>query len=106
MDFPTRKSYLEWRTVKRIEYIMVSGYLRDLKDEISNTMRQSAHTITCEQQATASQNRRSKIRPLSTVVQQNTQLFLRKKATTIMNERRAAKEIARALAKKGRESNA
>ena len=73
MEFTTLKSYTNWRTDKRIEYKNLSHKIRLLKNEINATFKNGGYAGNM----------------------QASLLGLKDDATTIMEERRQAKQIAK-----------
>ena len=106
-DFPTLKSYLDWRTAKRDEYRILSAYLRQLKGDISQTMRGASQRIAEELKFAEDEQRKPIWHSLraNTRVMQGSRIFMRQKATFIMQERRVAKQIARESWTKWQETN-
>jgi hypothetical protein len=107
MEFPTKQSYLDWRAEMRADYTALSKLLRELKGNITLTARTSAKNVSAEKALAAAEARKAKWRSklISTAGMQHAQIFLRKKATTIMTDRRDAKVIAIASWTKWRETN-
>jgi hypothetical protein len=107
LEFPTLKSYLDWRDGKRVEYKMVADDLRALRSSISTTMRRSSLHINAERAEATAKNRQARwlSMRIPTVSMQHSQIFLRTKATIILKDRRAAKVIAGVSYQKWQESN-
>jgi len=107
LSFPTKSSYLEWRTDKRAEYAALSEYQRELRLQLSVSQRDAALRINAERALAEKEGRVAKWKRLRTNVAPawHNRAFIRGKAREIMAERAAAKVVAGAAWETWQQSN-